>query len=47
MFLKDSAAGKAFYPAKPTVPKPEEPPKDANADAKADTKQDAKQETKK
>jgi len=47
MFLKDSAAGKTFYPAKPTVPKPEEPPKDAKADAKGDTKQDVKQETKK
>jgi len=45
MFLKDAAAGKTFYPAKPTVPKPEEPIKTDEKDAK-DGKQDAKQAAK-
>jgi hypothetical protein len=34
MFLEDAKAGKTFYPAKPTVPKPEEEEQPA-ADAAA------------
>ena len=43
MFLKEAAAGKTFYPAKATVPKPEEPLKQ---EATQDAKQEAKQENK-
>src|SRR5262245_8398558 len=32
-FAEEAAAGKLFYPAKPTVPKKEEPAADANAPA--------------
>ena len=49
MFLKESAEGKTFYPAKATVPKPEEPVGGAPvaADGKQEAKQEAKQENKK
>lgn len=51
MFLKESAQGKTFYPAQPTVPKPEEPagvaPADSKQEAKQEGKQEAKQENKK
>ena len=44
-FLKEMAAGKTFYPAKATVPKPEEPA--GAAPATPDGKPEAKQENKK
>ena len=46
MFLKESAEGKTFYPAKATVPKPEEPAGEPGAAPAADGKQEGKQEAK-
>jgi hypothetical protein len=46
MFLKESSQGKTFYPAQPTVPKPEEPAGVAPAAGKQEDKQEDKQEGK-
>ena len=45
LFLKESAEGKTFYPARPTAPKAEEPATPAPAAGEAG-KQEGKQETK-
>jgi hypothetical protein len=42
MVLQDAAQGKTFYPAKPTMPKPEAPP-----EVKGDSKEAAKEVAKK
>jgi len=49
LVLEEAKAGKTFYPAKPTMPKAEEPPKDAAAgpDAAKQEEKNAKPEEKK
>jgi hypothetical protein len=46
MVLQDAAQGKTFYPAKPTMPKPEAPP-EAPPEVKGDSKEAAKEVAKK
>jgi hypothetical protein len=43
LFLADQAAGKTFYPGKPTEPKPEEPATPAGAAPAAGTPDTGKQ----
>jgi|SRR5579862_2533315 len=42
LFLREAAEGKTFYPAKPTEPKPEEPPKADDAKNDGKSAEDAK-----